>query len=325
MRCLFAKPVIILSRCFGFERCRYDNEVIRSHAVEQLLPFINPVPVCPETAIGLGTPRERIRIVSCRERVKLVQPATGRDLTRSIENFCHEFLEGIVDVDGFILKSRSPTCGIKDAKIYPSAYATTLSGYGSGFFAAKVARQFPLLPMLSERDLALMNRCEHFLIRIFACAALRMNMKNIRVDTLIKFHTKYKLLIAAYSKKILNELENILKRYINTSGGQYPAIYQRKFQMAFSRASRRQAHMKILGESYKLFANQLSVNERRIFVGMLERFESGVVSLGSCVKLMRRFAAEFDREYFLRQAYFNPYPEALVPILDRLETRTTCP
>ena len=44
-------------------------------------------------------------------RTLLVQPATGRDVTEEIETFAGGFVSGAEDVDGFILKSRSPSCG----------------------------------------------------------------------------------------------------------------------------------------------------------------------------------------------------------------------
>ena len=35
-----------------------------------------------------------------------------------MNQFSNEFLQTISDVDGFILKNRSPSCGTRDVKIY---------------------------------------------------------------------------------------------------------------------------------------------------------------------------------------------------------------
>ena len=43
--------------------------------------FVTFVPFCPEMEIGLGSPRESIRLASTPEGVRLVAPQSGRDLT----------------------------------------------------------------------------------------------------------------------------------------------------------------------------------------------------------------------------------------------------
>ena len=66
----------------------------------------------------MGTPRETIRIVEENGENRLVQPSTREDVTEKMEQFSNDFLQTIPDVDGFILKNRSPSCGTRDVKIY---------------------------------------------------------------------------------------------------------------------------------------------------------------------------------------------------------------
>jgi len=111
------KPNVVVSKCLEFEACRYNGQMIHDAFVRKLEKHVNYVPVCPEVAIGLGVPRFPIRIVSPKER-RLIQPATGRDITGDMSRFCEEFLSSLNEVDGFILKFRSPSCGFKDVRIY---------------------------------------------------------------------------------------------------------------------------------------------------------------------------------------------------------------
>ena len=106
----FSQPKVIVSKCLEFERCRYNGEVIHSDIVRQLKPLVTLIPVCPEMEIGLGVPRQSIRIISEDDHLKLVQPATGRDVTALMTTFADTFLTNHADMDGVILKNRSPSC-----------------------------------------------------------------------------------------------------------------------------------------------------------------------------------------------------------------------
>jgi len=121
------------------------------------------VPVCPELEIGLGVPREPLRIVLVGEGHRLVQPATGRDLTEEMAAFAVSFLDSLEGVDGFILKSRSPSCAVRDAKVFPSLDAGEPSGMGAGIFARAVRARFPGLPMEDEAALEDPERKARFL------------------------------------------------------------------------------------------------------------------------------------------------------------------
>jgi hypothetical protein len=59
----FPKPVVVVSKCITFEPVRWNGQIITSEFVEKLKPYVNFVPVCPEIEIGLGVPRDPIRIV----------------------------------------------------------------------------------------------------------------------------------------------------------------------------------------------------------------------------------------------------------------------
>jgi uncharacterized protein YbbK (DUF523 family) len=116
--------------------------MISSDLVEQLKDYVDFVPVCPEVGIGLSVPRETLRLVKKEERISLMQPATGLDLTRQMEEFSSQFLHSLGDVDGFILKSKSPSSAMKDARIYPSEKRVASIGHGPGVFGRSVLEKF---------------------------------------------------------------------------------------------------------------------------------------------------------------------------------------
>ena len=77
----FPKPIVVLSECLEFEACRYNGQVIPDSFVKQIEPYVNFMPVCPEIEIGLGVPRDPIRVISQGTETRLFQPVTGRDIS----------------------------------------------------------------------------------------------------------------------------------------------------------------------------------------------------------------------------------------------------
>jgi uncharacterized protein YbbK (DUF523 family) len=146
----FPKPIVVLSKCLEFEACRYNGEVIPDSFVKEIEPYVNFKPMCPEGEIGLGVPRDPIRVISHGKETRLLQPATGRDISSKMLGFADNYLKSLKEVDGFILKSRSPSCGTKDVKLFPSSEDGTAIGKTKGFFADRVLEHFPGLAIEDE-------------------------------------------------------------------------------------------------------------------------------------------------------------------------------
>ena len=164
----FSRPRIVVSKCLEFAPCRYDGTMISEKFVRRLKDHVMFLPVCPETEIGLGCPRDPIRIVLAGGRPRLVQPATGRDVTEAMQAFAEAFLGGLEAVDGFLLKSRSPSCGIRDVKRYGCAEDEAPQGRGSGVFGGAVLERFSEAVIEDEERLGDRAIRRRFLERLFA-------------------------------------------------------------------------------------------------------------------------------------------------------------
>ena len=129
---------IVISRCLGLDACRYDGKVVQASWLKELAARAELVPVCPEVEIGLGVPRKPINLVSEEEGVRVIQDETGIDLTEEMVSFCQGYLRFIGDLDAFVLKSRSPSCGLNTTKIHDGDSFSL----GSGIFAALAEKLF---------------------------------------------------------------------------------------------------------------------------------------------------------------------------------------
>lgn len=140
------KSRIVVSRCLGFEACRWDAEIIHSDAVDELRDRVDFVTVCPEQDIGLGVPRKPIDLVLVDGETHVIQTETGTDLTEELKDFSKTFLEKLGVVDGFILKSRSPSCGRGTTRIHDGSRVNI----GSGVFASFVENRYSDHVILDE-------------------------------------------------------------------------------------------------------------------------------------------------------------------------------
>jgi uncharacterized protein YbbK (DUF523 family) len=59
-----------------------------------------------------------IRLFKDKGVLRLYQPSSELDLTDKMNKFCSTFLASQENIDGIVLKNRSPSCGFKDVKIY---------------------------------------------------------------------------------------------------------------------------------------------------------------------------------------------------------------
>jgi uncharacterized protein YbbK (DUF523 family) len=136
-------------------------------------PYVNFVAMCPECEIGLGIPRDKIRIVLKNRSYRLMQLNTRKDLTGKMNAFVSGYVHSLNDIDGFILKDRSPSCGIKNVKVYPGLKTTGPIGRTSGFFSRKILQNFPGVAIETEARLEDPAIREDFIVRIFKAAARR--------------------------------------------------------------------------------------------------------------------------------------------------------
>jgi len=139
---------IVISRCLDGYNCRYDGKQLNPGVIRRLHDFAELVTVCPEREIGLPVPRKPVDIILTDRGRRLIQFETGRDLTSSITDYSRRFLSSLQDVDGFIMKDRSPSCGIGNARVIGKRVKT-----GSGFFSSISEEIFPGVPAVNIEEL----------------------------------------------------------------------------------------------------------------------------------------------------------------------------
>lgn len=206
------KPVVVVSRCLEFAACRYDGKKVADSVVRRMTPFVRFVPVCPEVEIGLGTPRDPIRVVERKGARRLVQPSTGAELGGKMRRFAAERLGALSGADGFLLKSRSPSCGPAGVKIYADARAASPASRGAGFFAEAVLERFPHLAVEDEARLADPKVRRRFFAKLFCLAAFRKAKKTRSAAALAAFHGAHRSFFGRSARRALENAAALRRR-----------------------------------------------------------------------------------------------------------------
>lgn len=120
---------IVVSACLLGRNCKYNGGNNLCPAVCEFVEGHQVIPVCPEVLAGLGVPRTPVEIVNGQVKTKDGLSVDG-PLRKAVADIMQQ-LQG-QNIDCVILKSRSPTCGVR--QVYDGTFSGTLVN-GSGVLA----------------------------------------------------------------------------------------------------------------------------------------------------------------------------------------------
>jgi uncharacterized protein YbbK (DUF523 family) len=165
-------PILVgVSACLLGEPVRYDGTDQRDpYVCGDLAREFPLVPICPETELGLGVPRRPIRLVRTAwgVRVRNAQdPGNPQlDLTEQFRTLAQDLAPLLTRLSGYVFKSGSPSCGVRDCKLYGTAGGS--QAVAAGEFARLVMALYPRLPVVDERQLADPEQRRRFLRQVSA-------------------------------------------------------------------------------------------------------------------------------------------------------------
>jgi uncharacterized protein YbgA (DUF1722 family)/uncharacterized protein YbbK (DUF523 family) len=310
------RPIVVLSRCLDLEPVRYNGQVIPYEFVRELEPWVEYRPVCPELEIGLGVPRDPVRIVTVQGVARLVQADTGRDLSGEMRGFSDDFLSNLGPVDGFLLKNRSPSCGISDVKIYHGADPSASSKRGAGFFAERVLELHPGLAIEDEGRLRNYRIREHFLTKLFSLAKLRAVEGSGQMKEIVRFHSINKLLLMAYNQKEIRALGQVVANTQKLGFQEVAQAYRDHFQAALARPPRYTSVINVFEHASGYFSKELESREKRLFRSTLERYRDEQLPMAAVTAMLRAWVVRFEEDYLMAQTFFEPYPTELMSLSD---------
>jgi uncharacterized protein YbgA (DUF1722 family)/uncharacterized protein YbbK (DUF523 family) len=304
-----------ISACLLGQEVRWDGGHKRDPFLNDTLgPFVEWVSVCPEVDIGLGIPRETIRLVGDPAAPRLVAPKSGRDLTVEMERYARAKLRELAALDlcGFVLKKDSPSCGMERVRVYEREGARAVRR-GTGVFARALLEAYPLLPVEEEGRLHDPALRENFVTRIFAYRRWRdLAGSRWTVGDLVAFHTDHKLLVMAHSPTHYTALGRLVAAGKKTPRVELARAYGTGLMAALARIATARKSANVLYHALGYFKRRLTDDEKREMVETIESYHQGLVPLIVPITLLRHYVRKYQEPYLSRQVWLSPHPKELM-------------
>ena len=303
-----------ISACLLGERVRYDGGHKRdAYLVQTFGRYVEWVPVCPEVEMGLGTPRETLRLVRTGGDTRLIMPKTGADHTEAMRAYASRRIAELAkeDLCGYILKKDSPSCGMERVRAFDVHGVPAKSG--RGLFAEALLQHFPHLPIEEEGRLSDPRRRENFGERVFAYRRLRtLFAGRWKVGELVAFHTAHKLLLMAHSPKAYESLGRLVAGAKAVPRAELRERYEAEFMRALGEIATTKRQVNVLLHLLGYFRAQLDDDSRRELLSVIDDYRRGLVPLIVPITLIRHYVRRFDVTYLRGQIYLEPHPKGLM-------------
>ena len=303
-----------VSTCLLGEKVRFDGGHTRDRYVTDVLgQWVDYVPVCPEVEIGMSIPRPTIRLVNEGEKERLVAPSTGQDYTDLMKEFSVKKVHELQthDLDGYILKRGSPSCGMERLSVYRND--TRMNRNGIGVFAEILMEQWPHLPVEEEGRLNDPRLRENFIERIFCRNRWRTLIRGGKTrGRLVQFHTHHKMLLLAHNQAAYRRLGKIVAMAGQISDLELYAQYEQEFQACLKHRSTPKRHANVLQHAMGYFKKLLTSIEKEEMNAAITDYRLGLIPLVVPVTLFRFNIQRFEIPYLSEQLYFNPHPKELM-------------
>jgi uncharacterized protein YbgA (DUF1722 family)/uncharacterized protein YbbK (DUF523 family) len=307
-----------ISDCLIGSRVRFDGQHKRdSFLADELAPLVEWVPVCPEVEVGMGVPREPVRLVAGQPGAgpRMLGLTSHVDWTSRMNRFSAARVRALAkeELSGFVLKSKSPSCGLARVKVYADAEARTPErAPGVGLFAAALTAAFPNLPIEEEGRLHDAGLRENFIERVFAYARLR-TLWNDRwtLGALVEFHAANKMALLAHSTDGYRALGRLVARGKSLGRAALRERYEEGFMATLAKLATPGRHANVLMHLAGHLKNELDAADKQELLGLIEEQRRGRLPLIVPLTLLAHHARRYGATYLLGQTYLNPRIEEL--------------
>ena len=233
------------------------------------------------------------------------------DVTEAVASYSRLTIEGLrrTQLDGFILKKDSPSCGLERVRVHDQKGQVRREG--RGLFAAALVEMMPNLPVEEEGRLSDPILREAFFERVFAMRRVNdLASKPRSASDLVFFHATSKLQLMAHSPSLTTALGRLV-----ADAGRQPdralARYRSGFIKALSVPTDRGRHVNVLQHGLGYFKRILGRTARRDLLDAIHGYAAREVPLVVPVSLLAHRARAENVEHLADQIYLDPYPAAL--------------
>lgn len=308
----FSKITMGVSSCLLGNEVRFDGGHKRDRYITDTLSnYFEYVPVCAEVECGMSVPRESMKLTGTIDAPILTANKSGRDLTAQMATWAQKRMKELEadDLNGFIFKSKSPSCGMERVKVYD--HNNIPQANGVGIFANIFKKHFPLLPIEEEGRLHDPKLRENFIESVFVYRRWRDVLKTGTAGALVQFHTRHKFLLHVHNEPLYREMG-----LLTASAGQEGLKerleeYQQLLMKAMQIKPTIKTHVNVLMHLMGYFKKNLSADEKKELLEVIEQFKKALIPLVVPITLLNHYVRKYQESYLEQQYYLNPHPTEL--------------
>jgi uncharacterized protein YbgA (DUF1722 family)/uncharacterized protein YbbK (DUF523 family) len=313
---MFSRVKIGISACLFGQEVRFDGGHKRDRFLTDILgPHVEFVTVCPEVEMGLGTPREPMRLVAVGGGLRMITTRTGIDHSDAMHRWARRRLDELArdhpDLCGYVLKKDSPSCGMERVKTYGRTGRPRRDG--RGLFASAMMRRFPSLPVEEEGRLGDPHLRENFIERVFAFRRIKdLFAARWTTGDLVQFHTTHKMALLAHSTVKFNELGRLVAGAGGMPRADLRRAYEEQFMATLSIVATPRRHANVLTHMIGHLTKVLNSESKEELMHTIEDYRRGLVPLVVPLTLLRHHVRASRVSYLLDQVYLDPHPRELM-------------
>ena len=301
-----------ISSCLIGERVRFDGGHKQNrYIMDTLGKYFSFHSFCPEMAIGLGVPRQTIRLVKEDDSVEAVGVKNvALRVTNELIAIAQEQKSWHQDIFGYIVKKGSPSCGMERVKIYSNGMPTQ---NGAGLYTQTMMKNFPNLPVEEEGRLGDPVLRENFVHRVFiyrrwheVCEA------GLSWQTLMDFHGRHKLILFSHDQTLARQLGKDLSEAHQQPLSQFAEEYISRLMAILKKTAKRSNQVNVLEHIRGYLKQELDKDDKKELSDSIENYRLGRLPLIVPITLLRHHFRKYPNEYIERSYYMQPHPDELM-------------
>ncbi|MDX1453768.1 MAG: DUF523 and DUF1722 domain-containing protein [Oleiphilaceae bacterium] len=307
-----SRILVGVSSCLLGERVRFDTgHKHHSYITSTLGQFFTFRPFCPEMAIGMGTPRETIRLVNVNDEIRVVGTKTETlDVTEQLRECGEAQKEWQAGLCGYILKKDSPSCGMERVKVYKKNAPEKV---GVGMYAKVLLDNFPHLPVEEEGRLGDPVLRENFIKRVYVYRHWQDLLDDgLSMNALTDFHAQYKYVLLSHDQHRTRELGARLAQAAKEPLNEVEQWYFAELMSILKLRATRKNHVNVLQHLQGFLKNDLDKEDKAELTEVIDNYRQGLLPLIVPITLLRHHFRRHPKPFVERSKYLEPHPSELM-------------
>ena len=301
------RPSIGVSSCLMGQSVRFDGNHKKSNLVtEHLNDRFNLVPICPEVAIGMGVPRQPIRLMKRENGTVRAQGVrdSALDVTDQLRNFADDIAPTIATFSGYIFKKDSPSCGVFGVKLYGKEGMPARNG--RGIFSEQVLLSNPNMPVEEEGRLNDLELRDNFIKRVSVYHDWQSRVRQgLTCHSFEEFHRIHKFTLLAHDQSCYRRLGKYVadckKNELNKSSEYYIAEFMDALKVIPTVDQNINVIMHVMG----FLKRDITSSHKAELIRAMEKYRTGDVSKDVPLTLISHHLKNHPNHYLASQHYLN--------------------